>query len=32
MAVKRWKFIAAKQGDQPVAAQVIVPLVFSLDG
>ncbi|MGY2796580.1 periplasmic protein TonB [Ewingella americana] len=31
-AVKRWKFIAAKQGDQPVAAQVIVPLVFALEG
>jgi len=31
-AVKRWKFIAAKQGDQPVAAQVIVPLVFALQG
>lgn len=31
-AVKRWKFIAAKQGNQPVAAQVIVPLVFALEG
>lgn len=30
IAVKRWRFVAAKQGDQPVVARVIVPLVFSL--
>ena len=29
-AVKKWKFIAAKRGDTPVASAVIVPIVFSL--
>lgn len=29
-AVRRWKFIPAKQGDQPVAAVVLVPLNFEL--
>ncbi len=28
--VKKWKFIAAKRGDTPVASAVIVPVVFSL--
>lgn len=30
--VKRWKFIPAKQGGQPVEAWVIVPIQFSLKG
>ncbi|MFZ4833033.1 TonB family protein [Rouxiella sp. Mn2063] len=30
-AVKRWRFIPAKQDNQPIAAWVIVPLVFTLD-
>ena len=28
--VKQWRFIPARQGDQPVAAWVIVPIQFSL--
>ena len=28
--VQRWKFVPARQGDQPVAAWVLVPIVFSL--
>ena len=28
--VKRWKFVPARQGDQPVAAWVLVPISFSL--
>lgn len=31
-AVKRWKFVPAKQGSEPVAAWVLVPIVFSLKG
>lgn len=31
-AVWRWKFIAARQGDQAVAAWVLVPIRFSLEG
>jgi protein TonB len=30
--VKTWKFIPARQGDQPVAAWVLVPISFSLQG
>lgn len=29
--VKRWKFVAARQGDQAVAAWVLVPITFSLE-
>jgi protein TonB len=29
-AVRRWKFIPAKRGDEAVAASVLVPIVFSL--
>lgn len=28
--VKRWRFVPARQGDQPVAAWVIVPIQFTL--
>lgn len=31
-AVKRWKFVPAKQGSEAVAAWVLVPIVFSLKG
>jgi protein TonB len=30
--VKRWKFVPAKRGDEPVAATVLVPIIFSLKG
>lgn len=30
-AVRRWKFIPARQGEQPIAAPVIVPVTFELD-
>ena len=30
-AVSRWRFIPAKLGEQPVAAEVLVPIVFRLD-
>jgi len=29
--VRRWRFVPARQGERPVAAQVTVPLVFRLD-
>jgi protein TonB len=29
-AVLQWRFVPAKRGDQPVAAWVLVPIVFSL--
>jgi protein TonB len=29
-AVRRWKFVPAKQGDRPVKAAVLVPLEFQL--
>lgn len=29
-AVRRWKFLPARRGDQAVAASVLVPIVFSL--
>lgn len=31
-AVKRWKFVPAKQGDQAVPAYVVVPISFNLRG
>ena len=31
-AVRRWKFIPAKQGDKAVAAWVVVPILFNLKG
>jgi protein TonB len=30
-AVRRWRFVPARRGDEAVAAQVLVPIVFSLD-
>ena len=30
-AVQRWRFVSARQGDQPLAAWVLVPIVFSLE-
>jgi protein TonB len=30
--VKHWRFIPARQGDQPVAAWVLIPITFSLKG
>ena len=30
--VRRWKFVPARQGDEPVAAWVLVPISFSLQG
>lgn len=30
--VHRWKFVAAKLGNEPVAATVLVPIIFSLKG
>jgi protein TonB len=30
--VHQWRFVPARQGDQPVAAWVLVPIVFRLDG
>ncbi len=29
--VKRWRFVPARQGDQPVAAWVLVPINFTLE-
>jgi len=31
-AVKRWKFVPARQGDKAVAAYVVVPISFNLKG
>jgi len=31
-AVKRWRFVPARQGDQAVSAWVVVPISFSLEG
>lgn len=31
-AVRRWRFVPARQGDRPVAAWVLVPIIFSLEG
>ena len=30
-AVKRWRFVPARQGDRPVAAWVLVPITFTLE-
>jgi protein TonB len=30
--VQRWKFIPARQGDTPVSAWVLVPILFTLEG
>jgi len=30
--VKHWRFVPAKQGDQPVAAWVLIPITFTLKG
>ena len=30
--VKRWRFVPARQGDKPVVAFVLVPIVFKLNG
>lgn len=32
LAVEQWKFVPARQGDAPVAAWVIVPISFTLEG
>ena len=29
-AVRRWKFIPARRGDETVAAWVLIPIVFNL--
>ena len=31
-AVKRWRFVPARQGDQPISAWVLVPITFTLEG
>jgi protein TonB len=31
-AVKKWQFVPAKRGDQPVSASVVVPVRFSIEG
>lgn len=31
-AVSRWRFVPARQGDQPVAEWVLVPITFTLEG
>lgn len=31
-AVAQWRFVPARQGDDPVAAWVLVPIIFSLQG
>ena len=31
-AVRRWKFVPARQGDTPVSAWVLVPIHFTLEG
>ncbi len=32
VAVEQWKFLPARKGDVPVAAWVIVPITFALEG
>jgi protein TonB len=32
IAVERWKFVPARQGDAAVGAWVVVPISFSLEG
>ncbi|MFI3157828.1 MAG: energy transducer TonB [Methylococcaceae bacterium] len=31
-AVKKWRFVPAKRGEQPVSASVVVPVRFSIEG
>ncbi|MND04249.1 Gram-negative bacterial tonB protein [compost metagenome] len=31
-AVRKWRFVPARQGSTPVTAAVLVPIVFSLEG
>lgn len=31
-AVAQWRFVAARRGSEPVAARVLVPIVFNLEG
>ncbi|MDE2583823.1 MAG: energy transducer TonB [Betaproteobacteria bacterium] len=31
-AVQRWRFVPARRGDEPVAASVLVPITFALEG
>ena len=31
-AVRRWRFVPARQGEAPVAAWVLVPIIFTLEG
>jgi protein TonB len=31
-AVRQWKFVPAKRGDEPVAAWVLIPVSFKLEG
>lgn len=31
-AVAQWRFVPARRGDEPIAAWVLVPIVFSLEG
>jgi protein TonB len=31
-AVRHWRFVPARQGDRPVAAWVLVPIIFTLEG
>jgi protein TonB len=31
-AVRHWRFVPARQGDQPVAAWVLIPITFTLEG
>jgi len=30
--VKSWRFVPARHGEQPVAAWVLVPIAFTLEG
>ena len=30
--VRRWRFVPARQGDQPIAAWVLIPITFTLKG
>ncbi|MFI3119611.1 MAG: TonB family protein, partial [Methylococcaceae bacterium] len=31
-AVKKWRFVPAKRGEQAVSASVVVPVRFSIEG
>ncbi len=31
-AVARWQFVPARRGEEPVAARLLVPIVFKLEG